>query len=86
MVDGAGAEAPARISDLAAGGSAFLQLVQAPASGPEQVPAAAAPRTVSFAQSFLFTTATLCLSSLNSRVGAISRYSILPLSLFMDIP
>ena len=62
MVDGAGAEAPVRTSDLAVGGSAFLQQVQAPASGPEQVPAAAAPRTVSFAQSSLFTTAALCLS------------------------
>ena len=82
MVDGAGAEAPARTSDLAAGGSAFLQQVQAPASALEQVPAAAAPRTVSFAQSSLFTTATLCLSSLNRRVGAISRYY---LSFFMDI-
>ena len=52
MVDCAGAEAPARTSDLAAGGSAFLQQVSAAAPLPEQVriPAAAAPRTVSFAQ------------------------------------
>ena len=50
MVDGAGAEAPVSTSVLAAGGSAVLHQVQAPASLPEQVPAAAAPRTVSFAQ------------------------------------
>ena len=66
VVDGAGAEAPARTSDLAACGSAFLQQVSAAASAPEQVPAAAAPRTVSFAQGSLFTTATPCLSSLYS--------------------
>ena len=48
MVDGAGADAPVRTSDLAAGGAAFLQQVHAPAPVPEQVPAAAAPRTVSF--------------------------------------
>ena len=62
MVDGAGAEAPVRTSDLAAGGSAFLKQVPAAASLPEQVPAVAAPRTVSFAQGSLLTTATLCLS------------------------
>ena len=67
MVDGAGAEDPVRTSDLAVGGSAFLQQVHAPASAPEQVPAAAAPRTVSFVQSSLLsnsllTTATPCLT------------------------
>ena len=59
MVDGAGAEDPVRTSDLAVGGSAFLQQVHAPASAPEQVPAAAAPRTVSFAQSSLLTSSLL---------------------------
>ena len=54
MVAGAGADAPVRTSDLDVGGAAFLQQVQAPASAPEQAPAAAAPRTVSCAQSSLF--------------------------------
>merc|ERR1712166_454985 len=56
-----GAEAPVRTSDLAAGGSAFLQQVPAAASLPEQVPAAAAPRTI---LSDLMRTADLCLRRL----------------------
>ena len=59
MVDGAGAEDPVRTSDLAVGGSAILQQVHAPASVPEQVPAAAAPRTVSFVRSSLLSSSLL---------------------------